>query len=373
MDQLYIAEIQSEYRKIDKKWLHLHFKTSVGLVTFTFIVECFMGILLYKTGQIHSTIPRYIFKYLISPFVLNMIFIAINYKALDIAKLSQSVKIYITSLTFVMICFIIFSVHIIFSALYFIFAIPILLTMIYGNYKLTSITAITSIVSLTISELFVTWDSEKLNILENVDRLADFVVSISILVAFSAVCMVVIRFEKEKNAASIQKEMERYKLKQKIQTDELTRINNRTALRNALNDMEADDSDNAYIFAMIDLDNFKQLNDRLGHITGDQCLTEFGQILKENCGDAIPFRYGGDEFCILFQNHTMDSVLEACKKIQVEFKKVDIGKEINFVLTASFGVAKYIKNTNATKLLINTDKALYESKEIKDAICIFEE
>ncbi len=370
MEQLYIKEIQGEYKKIDKKWLYLHFKTSVGLVIFTFIVECFMGVFLYKIGQIHTTIPHYILKYLVAPVALNIIFIAINYKTLHIDRLSQNIKIYITALTFVMICFLIFSVHIIFSALYFIFAIPILLTIIYGNYKLTSITAITSIASVTISELFIKWDSEKLSIFENDTRMAEFVVSLSILVAFSAVCMVVIHFEKEKNVASIQKEMERYKLKQKIQTDELTGINNRTALRNALNEME-EDLENSYIFAMIDLDNFKKLNDNLGHITGDQCLIKFGEVLKENCQDAVPFRYGGDEFCVLFKNYTISSVMDTCKKIQQGYKAVDIGEKIDFGLTASFGIAKYTNKTNATKLLIDTDKALYESKVKKDTICIY--
>ncbi|MFA9465466.1 MAG: GGDEF domain-containing protein [Velocimicrobium sp.] len=373
MEKLYIKEIQEEYKKIDERWLHLHFKTAFGLVIFICLIECGMGIILYQMGEIHSTIPIYLFKYLIAPCVLNLFFIVIAYATLHDPMVSQTVKIYMISLLFVVICFVVFSVHIIFSTLYFIFAVPILLTVVYGSYSLTGITAGCSMFCVIISELFIKWDSEKLSILSDGNRLAEFIISLCILLGFSFVCMIVIHFGKEKNTASIQKELERYKLKQTIQIDELTGIHNRKALRDAIYTMEMDESDSSYILVMIDLDDFKKLNDTLGHIKGDQCLIEFGKILKENSNDAMTFRYGGDEFCILFQNQMLQDVVKICQRIQYDLEKANIGKEFEFPLTASFGIAVYSKHMDSAELFMNTDKALYESKVKKNAIRIFEE
>lgn len=371
MEETYISEIQNEFRKIDKKWLDLHYKTSVGVVIFALFVECCIGMLMYHTGEISSTILVYLIKFLFIPCLLNLMCIAVNYSVIHSKKLSQEAKIYSISYMFVLICFILFTIHSAFTALYFIFAFPILLTTIYGSYRLTTITSLLSMAGLVISEIFIKWDVDKVSILQDGIRLGDFFISIFVLVTFYAICIIVIRFEKEKNVAGTQKEVERYKLQQRLQIDELTGIYNRIGFRNAFQDMEEDKSDNTYIFAMIDIDNFKLLNDSLGHVTGDHCLIEFGKILKEHCINSTPFRYGGDEFCILFKNHTISGAVDTCKKIQSSFKSIEINGKNDLPLTASFGIASYSKDMAPSKLIINTDNALYESKIMRDTITVF--
>ncbi|PXV93269.1 diguanylate cyclase [Lachnotalea glycerini] len=369
----YYKEIENEYKKIDLKWLNLHYKTSVGVVIFAFFVECVIGILMYYTDEISTTIPIYLVKFLIVPCVFNLFCIIINNQVLQSKLIKQESKIYITSLTYVLICFVLFTAHNTFTALYFIFALPILLTTIYGNYRLTTITAVSSMLALAVSELFTKWDVDKESIWGDGIRMGNFLISIFVLIAFSAVCMVVIHFEREKNVASMQKEMERYKLQKKLQIDELTGIYNRIGFRNAIRDMEEDDSDNTYIFVMIDIDNFKILNDTLGHVTGDHCLIKFGEILKNNGEGAIPFRYGGDEFGILFKNYILEDVVGVCKKIQRDFASIRIDKREGLPLTVSIGIAKYSNSMAPSALIINTDKALYESKIVKNTITIFKE
>ncbi len=373
MEDAHIVEIYKEFKKIDKKWLLLHYKTGVGVVILAFFVECCIGLLMYHTGEITTTIPIYLMKFLIIPSVLNALCILISHRVVYSKTLSQDVKIYMISIIFVVICFILFTAHSAFTALYFIFAIPMLLTTIYGDYKLTTITGVFSLVTGGCSEIFIKWDNDKVSIWGDGTRLGNFLISGFVLISFLIICMVVIRFEREKNVASIQKEMERYKLQQKLQIDELTKISNRIGLRNAIRDMEEDNSNNSYIFVMIDIDNFKRLNDSLGHVVGDQCLIEFGKILKANCGKAIPFRYGGDEFCILFQNHTLNAVIETCKEVQENFKLIQLDGNENLPLTISVGIANYTDDISPSKLIINTDKALYESKITKDTITVFKD
>ena len=246
------------------------------------------------------------------------------------------------------------------------------MTVIYSDYVLTSVTAVLSISTKIVSDLFVVWDPDKVNPLESDLGITNLMISIFILCAFYAVCIIVIHFEKEKNAAAIQKEIGYYHTQQKLKMDELTDIYNRTALRNAFQSMEADASDNGYIFVMADIDNFKALNDTFGHDLGDRCIREFASILKKNCDkDAIPFRFGGDEFCILFKNTALKDVVFICKNIQHDLKNSAVSKA-RMLVTASVGIAVYEKQMSANQLLRNTDSALYRAKTVKDSIYIYE-
>lgn len=370
MEKSYIVDIQNEYDRIDKNWLHLHYKISVNLVIFAFFIECLIGWIICNSDLLHTTIPIYLVKFLLIPSVLNGVCIFIEYNVMKSMNISQKKKTYIVSLLFIIICFTLFTAHGALSAVYFIFMFPILLTMIYADYKLTTITFISCMASVIVSELFLKWDIDKVSIMEDSGRLGDFLVTLSLLISFWAVSIVIIQFERKKNEASIQKEIERQQLQQKLQIDELTGIYNRFALRNAIKEMEDDDSNNNYVFAIIDIDNFKKLNDTMGHLVGDTFLVEFGKVLSENCGDEVPFRYGGDEFCILFKNRTLEEAVETCKKIQEGLKSVNIDNKIEASITVSMGISVYSKGMVISKLITNADEALYQAKIEKNRICI---
>jgi len=141
-EELNIIEIKNEYKNIEGKWLRLHFHTAIGLVVFAFIVECILGFVLFNMGEINVSVSIYIIKYLLSPVILNMVFIVIGHFTLNSSRLTQSFKVYIVSLLFVTICYIILSVHSIFTSLYIIFTIPVLFTIVYGDYILTTVTAL---------------------------------------------------------------------------------------------------------------------------------------------------------------------------------------------------------------------------------------
>jgi diguanylate cyclase len=246
-----------------------------------------------------------------------------------------------------------------------------LLTVVYGDYTLTTITSFVAIVLKVIADLSIRWDPKKASPLLDRFAFTNFLISICVLFAFYMACIVVIRFERAKISASIQKEIERHQMQLKLLTDELTGIYNRTALRSAFQRMEEDQSGTSYAFIMIDLDNFKKLNDTLGHDRGDQCLREFGKVLKRRCADGAVFRFGGDEFCVLFQNQTTSEIKLICEKIQNDLRKSALNQS-GILLTASFGIARYKPQMSARELLQNADAALYHSKKSRDAVCIYE-
>ncbi|WP_394523394.1 GGDEF domain-containing protein [Lacrimispora sp. JR3] len=367
-----LTEMEKGDKRIDRDWLLLHYKTTIGVVVFAVIVECLLSLLFVGSDLVTIPTERYIFKYIAVPSSLNFICIGVETWALRSKYLSQEQKIYTVSLVFVFICFVLFCVHSRLTAIYYIFTGAIMLTTIYADYWLTSITAAMSIISIAVSEIFIRWNPMKPYVFDSMLEFGDFLVSILVLFAFSAACMVVIRFEKKKNEASYQKEIERYELKQSINRDELTGIYNRKAMHEALGALEEQDSFETCILATADIDYFKGINDSWGHSAGDWCLKEFARILTENERHYTPFRYGGDEFCLLFENVTMEEAVSICDRIRRQVEELSLKDHPQIKLTASFGLAAYAPYIDATRLFIHSDHALYDAKKLRNSICIYE-
>ena len=370
-DNINDPKLQKQREGILKDWLSFHYRTTIGVVIFSFLVECMMSLLFVQTDLLHTTLKIYILKFIAIPSGINFMIVIIETIVMKLKMISQKQKIFIISLLLVFICFVLYTVHSAFVSAYFIFPGAIVMTTIYASYRLTGMTAISSIVSIIGSELFIKWDIDKIRIVDNIVKMGDFLISIMILLAFSGVCMVVIRFEQKIHTASIIADLERYELKKNIKLDELTGIYNRKAFHEALDKMELSKSGESYIMAIIDLDKFKDINDTYGHHRGDACLKEFGRILKENAYLYTPYRYGGDEFCLLFYNTQMQEAIAACDRIRQEVEKFQI-PESALRFTVSIGLSEYDRESDAARFFIESDLALYNAKKARNCIRVYE-
>lgn len=93
--------------------------------------------------------------------------------------------------------------------------------------------------------------------------------------------------------------------------DELTGLPSRRALEERLSELGP-----TYVIAMADVDHFKQFNDAHGHAIGDQVLKFVGARLAEIGGAGTAYRYGGEEFCILFADRTLDEALPHLERLR---------------------------------------------------------
>jgi len=118
---------------------------------------------------------------------------------------------------------------------------------------------------------------------------------------------------------------------------------------------------------MVDIDNFKQVNDTYGHKFGDFVLQEFASLLRANIRKIdILGRYGGEEFLIILPNTAASGAVNLGEKLRVvveQYQIVQDGHQIR--ITASFGVASTSDGQvfNHDQLLQMTDKALYVAKQ----------
>lgn len=147
--------------------------------------------------------------------------------------------------------------------------------------------------------------------------------------------------------------------------DPLTKIYNRNGLEEKMTPfLESCGKENKIAFFIIDLDNFKQINDNLGHLLGDALLNEVAKILKESFPtNSIISRIGGDEF-VVFLHHIKDQkeieneADALCQKIEKRYLK----EEENFGLSVSVGIAITNVPIRYEQLYVRADMALYQAK-----------
>lgn len=164
-----------------------------------------------------------------------------------------------------------------------------------------------------------------------------------------------------------EKKMEDLKLQMKADTDSLTQLLNKGATENMIRTEIEQHHEEKHMDAlmMIDVDNFKNINDSFGHMIGDQVLHFIGATLRQNIkGIDVAGRIGGDEFMVFLRNikseHDTEIIAQHLQDvIQKEFADKDVAK----VLSVSIGIAVQTEQEESyDELYREADIALYETK-----------
>ncbi len=153
-------------------------------------------------------------------------------------------------------------------------------------------------------------------------------------------------------------------------TDPLTKLNNRRMLNEFLEDIFQEDlvKHSPIAVGFIDIDNFKNLNDKCGHQAGDDALKVVADILRSltRPGDCMG-RYGGEEFIFIQLNTTVDGVTRYAERIRAEVERRGkiLGKRIKCdSLTVSIGVVMHgSQYRNYYDIIDAADKAMYQAKK----------
>ena len=150
----------------------------------------------------------------------------------------------------------------------------------------------------------------------------------------------------------------------RITIDPLTQINNRSRLLQhldkALARQKGSPERQLYLF-MIDIDDFKQINDRYGHLQGDVCLAEIGRCIKKAYArSGYCYRTGGDEFCVLMENADREAQCAQEFVRQLEQRR----KAVDFLPTVSFGSAPFL-GEDVLAVKNRADREMYRYKKAR--------
>ena len=118
-------------------------------------------------------------------------------------------------------------------------------------------------------------------------------------------------------------------------------------------------------FLIIDIDDFKMVNDTYGHVCGDYILTSIAQITTETMNDEFVCRYGGEEFIIILKNEKKNQVFQRLETLRKNIENYAFEFEDKKIhITITLGAAKYTKNINSLASWIEVaDAKLYDGKQ----------
>jgi diguanylate cyclase (GGDEF)-like protein len=163
--------------------------------------------------------------------------------------------------------------------------------------------------------------------------------------------------------------VKKQKLKQLATRDQMTGLlKRRTFMLRAQEEFHrARRMDSTFSVLMIDLDQFKRINDKFGHLVGDRVLEHVGEIIRRNIRHSdIAGRLGGEEFCLIVPETSFSgaSVLADRLREEVRERVFEGPGEETFRITCSIGITEYRVDIRNTEKLINeADQALYRAKE----------
>ena len=159
------------------------------------------------------------------------------------------------------------------------------------------------------------------------------------------------------------------KLRELATTDYLTQLLNRREwmIQTSRHVPLAKRNNSNIAILMLDIDNFKSINDTFGHMIGDKVLIAFTQAIQSTCRTSdIIARFGGEEFIILLPDTSEQQALHLADRLQQQIRSLKINIDVNIItITTSIGISIYDpdKPAKLDTLISQADKALYQAKE----------
>jgi len=152
--------------------------------------------------------------------------------------------------------------------------------------------------------------------------------------------------------------------------DPLTKAYNRKALDKKLNEIlkKGQNKKLDLCIAIVDIDNFKEINDAYGHLVGDFVLIKLVQIMKKliRTSDNV-FRYGGDEFVIVFNRANINVAVKSVERILNKLRNTKLKYKDDFIkITVSAGITEHHIKDNIETIIKRADEALYKAKKEKN-------
>ncbi len=240
------------------------------------------------------------------------------------------------------------------------FMFPMILSAVFNNSKLITKTFIISLLSTTITVIFSWFDN-----FIDVTNLINYIVMYGFLTVSFFACFISIKYSQLQFQLIESQAKANSQLQNIVLLDQMTGLyNHRTFYKELdLAIKKHSQEKQEFCLAIIDIDNFKYINDLYGHDCGDVVINNLANVIKTNCKmEDMAFRYGGEEFAIIFTDKTLDETTKILETILKEFS----GTKYNFTnnkITFSAGVSKYTETASRETFFSFVDRLMYSAKK----------
>lgn len=340
-----------------KSFIKIAFFISVVI----FIVEIAMSayIIYYHPKLIKLDIISYCLVYIIMPTSINLFLCSTGKVVIESRRFSERTKNYIAVLTILGICFCTSCFHNVYNVLGCSLCFPIYISILFSDKKITQHISALSLVMLFITTFFGSIDGRKNDHLLYID----FAILLELVIGSYFIAMYLLKLEIEKNLKLKESYRVQLELSEQLKYDPLTNLFNMSTFYNVL--AKAMDRQKLPLgVAVIDIDNFKKVNDTYGHDNGNTVLVYLSDLLQKNCSDlGDAFRYGGEEFALVFQRTSQEEIKEILEYLQRKFAAHHFDFSEDAKITFSCGIAIIYENSYKPREIFNmADQAMYEAK-----------
>lgn len=371
-DRLY--EIFNDNTKIAKDEINslqtyfrlIHIRIQLVIIIIAFCFE-FSYYFIFQ-NQMPLSFNKYFLKYIMLPFVINFLLYIIT-KILNQKFYDSKKKNYLVMMSSLLQSFLYIVVHQLFVTIYAGLLLMIFLSTIYHDKKLTRLTSLISFMGAILAVFVIKYDGDHTITSKYI---SDFIVMVFIFIVAHVTAEFVINSNKAEHSKILKAIEEKEKYWYGMMIDDLSGLYSRTTLRTYINKLQ--DYKGELFVVMIDLDNFKKINDTYGHQYGDNVIRILGQTFKPYLGDSFSaFRYGGDEFLTIIKsdkNHANMLIAET----RESFRKTCLTQFKNSELSFSAGISRFSNDIPIAEIIKQADSALYKAKKAgKNTTVIYEE
>lgn len=351
---------------IHKKWRSLLIFKSLKVACIISLTETVLFFFVNSAGLLFLPVPLFLLRFFFIPSIINFITIWIGYKLVHSSKLSSNAKNYVACFVFLIICICVELTHYVFAPVLCVPCVAIFMSIIFRNFSLTRTVTFISFISLIISYFIAHMELRA----GDPQLFLDTAVAAVVTLCSYLLSTLLIQMEAEQAQEIVDGYIQQYRLSEQLNLDVLTGLYNRRTLFELLSTeiTNADtDNVNSLFLAVLDMDNFKNINDTYGHAQGDKVLLYLSQLLKVHTTSiGYPSRYGGEEFAIVFKSSNKNKVIETLEKIRSELAE----HEFQFIedspivhSTVSSGLVKYSAGQSVSEFFQSADKAMYHAKQ----------
>lgn len=299
----------------------------------------------------------YFFLYIIKPTIINFSIWFLGKILYNSKKISRTQQLAIPLIIILVISTTCATIHYTFPVLCGMLVAPIYISTIYGNKIIERNITLCTFLAQTVMVICIFNDkySSRPNLLG-----FNIILSYASILLAHYISTTIILHEKRKELVLKQNVEYNSQLEDELMIDGLTGLYNYKALFNLTKENL---NNNSMQLAILDLDNFKLINDTYGHETGNKVLKKLAKLLQEIQSENIKVaRYGGEEFAVLFLHEEIENSYQILEKIRRKISNVKFENIPDRKVTFSGGISSFKNNMSINDFFDSADKLLYIAK-----------
>jgi len=348
--------------KINERWRTNLFHICILFAAIGSAAEIIIYMIDSNTRTLFLPNNIYRWRFIYIPSMLNLIVIITTYFCIKSVRFSNNSKNVWSCILIYFLCANTQFIHYVYGPLLMLPCIAIFMSILFANNKLTLGLTICSILSLGCATIVASHELRR----DDPQLIIDTVLAVLIIIISYIGTTLMTKYVNEQLDYIIRSNVREKELIEELHLDSLMGIYNRKALHEKAKSCFIGCLKNGEChMLLLDIDDFKKINDSYGHLNGDEVLISLSKLLKQvSTRNIIAYRYGGEEIVLIIQHKTIDEAYLLAEQIRNSFSECRYSFAPQLSVTFSGGIATLQLGQSVEEWFHDADSALYKAKKL---------